>query len=219
MYWQQETDSDSYQVPEDVVDLQFKITCPRIPVDHGRALGEALSEVLPWLGEEPLAGVHNLHGAESGNGWERPSDAREVVYLSKRTPLVLRLPAGRTHAARSLSGTYHSVRGHPLQIGEPKQRLLSKAGTLYARHVLGPAGADEDAFQQWAIAQLRALPVVFSKILCGRSHRIDTPSGERLSWSLMVAGLSPPDAVRLQQQGLGPYREFGCGLFIPYKAV
>lgn len=219
MYWEEQIDTEAFQTPENVVDLHFKIDCPRIPVDHGWALGAALMQVLPWLGDEPQAGVHNIHGAESGNGWERPEASDAVIYLSKRTPLVLRLPRHRLQDAEALIDTDHSIGGHLLQIGKPKRRPLSKAATLYARHIASPEGEHEDAFLQWTIGQLQGLSLRFSKVLCGRSHRIRGAEGEVLTRSLMVAGLSPPDAVRLQEEGVGPHRQYGCGLFIPHKAV
>jgi CRISPR/Cas system CSM-associated protein Csm4 (group 5 of RAMP superfamily) len=34
----------------------------------------------------------------------------------------------------------------------------------------------------------------------------------------MVAELSYEDAITLQEQGLGPHRTLGCGLFLPQKS-
>ena len=48
---------------------------------------------LPWLADDDRAGVHLIHVAESGNGWMRPEDAEnEMLYLSRRTKMTLRLP-------------------------------------------------------------------------------------------------------------------------------
>ncbi len=36
MYWQEDEDKgEKYQVPEDVLDLLFKIECKSLPLDHG----------------------------------------------------------------------------------------------------------------------------------------------------------------------------------------
>jgi CRISPR/Cas system CSM-associated protein Csm4 (group 5 of RAMP superfamily) len=35
----------------------------------------------------------------------------------------------------------------------------------------------------------------------------------------MLADLKPEESLRLQQQGLGPHRLMGCGIFIPHKGI
>ncbi len=45
------------------------------------------------------------------------------------------------------------------------------------------------------------------------------PDGPVHTRSLMVADLSPDQSVHLQQIGLGPGRNFGCGLFVPHKGI
>jgi hypothetical protein len=35
----------------------------------------------------------------------------------------------------------------------------------------------------------------------------------------MLADLSTDESIRLQQQGLGPRRLMGCGIFIPHKGI
>ncbi|MGD9164124.1 MAG: type I-MYXAN CRISPR-associated protein Cas6/Cmx6, partial [Chromatiales bacterium] len=70
MFWQEETDEEQYVVPDDVVDLIFKIKCRTLPVDHAWPLSEAIHQALPWFAEERQAGLHLIHGADSGNGWE-----------------------------------------------------------------------------------------------------------------------------------------------------
>ena len=37
--------------------------------------------------------------------------------------------------------------------------------------------------------------------------------------SLMLADMEVEDSVKLQQHGLGPWRQLGCGLFIPHKDI
>jgi hypothetical protein len=83
MYWNEETDEKIENVvPENVLDLVYSISCKCIPTEHAHALSEALQQALPWLAEEEFAGIHQVYGAESGNGWERPDT--ELLYLSRR---------------------------------------------------------------------------------------------------------------------------------------
>ena len=56
MLWEEETKKEDYVVPENVVDLSFKIECKQLPVSHASELYQALHELLPWLPEEPAAG-------------------------------------------------------------------------------------------------------------------------------------------------------------------
>ena len=112
MYWAENNADDHYVVPDDVVDLAFGIACQALPVDHLHALAAALSEALPWFVDEPQAGMHPVHGADSGNGWMRPEAPDSLIYLSSRTPLVLRLPRARLDAARELIGRTLDVAGH-----------------------------------------------------------------------------------------------------------
>ena len=42
-------------------------------------------EELPWMVDEPQAGIHLIHGAESGNGWIRPQEPDALLILSRRT--------------------------------------------------------------------------------------------------------------------------------------
>ncbi len=48
---------------------------------------------------------------------------------------------------------------------------------------------------------------------------LTTPDGTVHTRSLMLANLSQQGSVRLQQTGLGPRREMGCGIFIPHKGI
>ena len=74
MFWTEKEADKTYVVPDDIVDLAFKISCKCLPLEHSNALSKALIQQLPWLEDEQLAGIHLIHGAESGNGWIRPED-------------------------------------------------------------------------------------------------------------------------------------------------
>jgi CRISPR-associated protein Cas6 len=219
MFWQEETDEDHFVIPDKVLDLIFKIKCASLPIDHVWALSQAIHQALPWFAEEPGAGLHMIYGADSGNGWERPSGSDDLLYLSRRTPLILRLPKARIEEATALSGHSLDISGHTLEIGKSHTRLLSMTTTLYCRHVITQEGLSEDDFLQHSVDQLKALNLRFKKVLCGKGDRFESPEGALLTKSLMVAGLPLEDAVTLQEEGMGPLRNRGFGLFIPHKTV
>ncbi len=218
MYWQEDSSEEQFVVPEDVVDLAFRIDCPTLPVDHAWTLSEAISAILPWFGEEAQTGLHIVHGADTGNGWERPTEATDLLYLSRRTPLVLRLPRHRTQDAHELCGKTLDIAGHAMKVGNPKQRPLSMTDILYSRYMVCDPDWSEEEFIQWAVGQLKSMRLKFKKILCGKSCELHHPEGAVMTRSLMVGNLSYEDAVFLQEEGLGPLRKMGCGLFIPQKS-
>ncbi len=81
------------------------------------------------------------------------------------------------------------------------------------------AEADEQAFLAVAVKQLGEMGIRPKKALCGMEKTIATPEGGVPTRSLLLADLMVDESVRLQQRGLGPLRQLGCGLFIPHKDV
>lgn len=220
MYWQEQSTDKPFQVPDDIVDLSFQIDCLRLPLDHAHALSKALLAALPWLASEQDAGIHSIHGAASGNGWYRPEDpTHELLHLSRRTRMVLRLPKHRVKDATQLTGQTLDVAGYPLTVGKSSVRALSTLGTLFSRYVVAQEDQDEDAFLQSVVAQLQEMQIPTRRLLCGKSNTIRTPDGPVFTRSVMIADLSPERSVQLQQKGLGPGRQLGCGIFIPHKGI
>ena len=220
MYWEADKQGEQrYVVPGDVVDVCYSIRCRALPVDHAHALHQALRGALPWLDDEALAGIHTIHVAESGNGWIRPENANDLLYLSRRTKLVLRVPRHRLQDAGSLSGRSLDVAGHPLEVGESSVRPLSSLTTLFSRYIVASDNDDENSFMQSALQQLQALGIRPKKMMCGLGRLIRTPDKIIHTRSLMLADMEVEDSVKLQQHGLGPWRQLGCGLFIPHKDI
>ena len=224
MFWQEENDDDvtRFVVPEDVVDVSFSISCKALPVDHAHALSEAVKAALPWFAEEEQAGLHLIHVADSGNGWERPQGDDELLYLSRRTKLTLRLPQHRVEDSKALTGQKLDVAGNDMEIGNSNVRLLSVSTTLYSRYVaVMDKNLGEDEFLAEVVKELKQAGLRFKKVLCGKEMTFNTPDGPMLTRSLMVADLSFEDAVRLQERGVGQHehKKIGCGLFIAHKTV
>lgn len=224
MFWEEDKDENTpYTVPEDVLDLVYQISCKCLPLDHAHAFSVAIRKALPWIDDEPMAGVHLVHGAESGNGWMRPEDAsNELLHLSKRSRMTLRIPGSRIEDAGELTGAVLDIEGYRLEIGKMKTRLFSALPTQFARYVVVPDGMnheDEEAFMRYAAEQVQSLEVPVRKLLCGRTHVIQHPDGDLYTRSVMLADLEPEQAVRLQQSGIGSHRKMGCGLFLPHKGI
>jgi CRISPR-associated protein Cas6 len=223
MFWQEEENKQEYKVPDDVQDLLFDIQCRELPVHHIHALSTALLELLPWLVDEPMAAIHEIHLAGSQNGWERPDPALgQKLILSRRTKLTLRLPKHRTEQAQAeLNGMTLDIDGHPMTIGKAKAKSLSKSGTIFARNLVLEAGEaeDETAFLQRMVGELAKRDIKVKKAMPGKTVEIHTPDGPVATRSLMVADLTTDESVSLQQQAVGEHRLLGCGIFIPHKGI
>lgn len=224
MFWEEEkTKNEFFEVSEDVVDLVYGIRCKHLPLDHAYAFSAAIRQALPWIDEELRAGIHLIHGAESGNGWMRPEDpTNELLHLSKRSRMTLRVPGHRMDDAGKLTGVELDIEGHTLVVGKAKIHRFSTLPTQFARYVVVPDGIDhqdEEAFMNHAAEQLKALQIPVRKLMCGRAHALQHPDGELYTRSIMLAELKNDEAIRLQQHGVGTHRKMGCGLFMPHRGI
>lgn len=204
---------------DEVLDAAFAIECRSLPVDHAYALSRAIEAALPWFADEPQAGMHTVHGAASGAGWQRPEGDDALLQLSQRTRLVLRIPESRLADAAALTGRTLDVGGYPMRVGRLSPRPLLRIASLFSRSVIFERADDEAAFLAAATEALRALGVEASTMLCGRDVTLITPQSTYRTRSLMVTVASPAQSLALQRHGLGEARKLGCGLFIPHKDV
>ena len=216
MYWEDDEKTNEITAEEEAVDLVFGLNGRCLPVDHIFALSQAVQEILPWLVDEPEAGLHTINVATSGNGWIRPEDPNALLHLSKRTRLELRVPAHRVNDAKKLEGAKLDVAGNSLEIKTATERSLKKLTTLFSRALATDQDiASEEQVLDWVYGELDALDIKPRKMMCGTENFIATPTAR----SLMIAELEVDESLRLQAKGLGPYRHLGCGLFIPHKGI
>ena len=218
MYWQ-EDEEQSKQVPDTIVDVVFGLDCPCLPVDHAHALAAAVLAHIPWLEHEKGAGIHPISIPEAGNGWMRPEGEDELLHLSKRTKLVMRVPKSRLDELAALTGVELDVAGHRMGIQKMRERLLQPMETVFSRYNVLEQGMDEEAFMRRAMSDLQEMGIRPRKMLPGRAHNIRTPAGVLDTLTLMIADLSHEDSLTIQQQGLGQHQHMGCGIFIPQKGI
>jgi CRISPR-associated protein Cas6 len=219
MFWQETRKDEVSVIPDEVTDIVYQIRCRTLPVDHAWALSEAVRRVLPWIENESGAGVHTIHVADSGNGWMRPAGADDLLYLSRRTRLQLRIPHHRVDDAMQLTGRTLDVAGHAMAVEKAALRPLSSQTTIFARYVVSATGQNEAAFLAARVGELEDMDVRPTKMLCGIEKHLATPGGPVRTRSLMIADLTLPESIRVQQRGLGPMRVVGCGLFLPHKDI
>jgi CRISPR-associated protein Cas6 len=224
MFWQdQEDEKQQLSVPDNVVDLSFKVQCKQLPLDHAYALSQSIQQKLPWLADEPLTGIHLIHGAESGNGWIRPQEPDAILSLSKRTRFMLRLPKDRVGEASQLAGQKLNIAGNDVVLSSPSQKPLSVMTTIFARYVvipnMGDDPEDEEAFLNQAAELLRKEGIQVKKMMSGLTHVLRMSDKDLFTRSLMIDGLKIEESIYLQQSGLGEGRLVGCGLFMPHKGI
>jgi CRISPR-associated protein Cas6 len=219
MYWKEDNESQTRTTAGEVVDVAFRFQCESIPVDHGYALGEAILAVLPWFRDETRAAVHSIHVADSGNGWIRPEEPDELIFPSRRTRLILRVPQNKIEETLSLVGKVLDIGGHQLEVGESMTRELTPFSAIYARYLVAEDDDNEEAFLADIAKQLEAISIRPRKMMCGISKTIHTPDDKLRTRSLMLADMAPEDSLLLQQTGLGQHRHLGCGIFIPHKDI
>jgi CRISPR-associated protein Cas6 len=223
MFWQEDEDKSlPYQIPEDIIDLSFAISCKTLPLDHAWVLSQAILEHLPWLTDE-VAGIHHIHVAESNNGWMRPTDDEKgaLLYPSHRTKMTLRIPSLKIEQAnQELTGKTLLIDGHKLTVGKSKKKELTNDSVIFSRHVLSSTKENENDFLARIAQEVKQISgFKVKKMLCGKTHTINTPSERLLTRHLMIADLDSESSVKIQQQGLGDARVLGCGIFLPHKGI
>ena len=218
MFWRENETEAEYRVPEDVVDLLFKLQGQSLDIDHAYALAQALRDHLPPEVCERV-GVHGVRLAGSGNGWNRPEQPDAELPLSRRARLIIRVHRDQIDEVRQLSTRRLQVGHQPIEVGASSERKLSILGTLHARAIRCEPEQSEDEFMRAVAAQIEALGIEVRKMICGRSGQIRLGVDTLFTRSLMIADLKPEESVRLQQLGIGDSRFIGCGLFVPHKGI
>jgi len=191
-----------------VVDLLFEVGGSVLPADCAYALARAVVGILPWLEQEPGAGVHPFKAA--------PTD-RGTLLVSRRSRLTLRIPRARVADAGALTGQTLDIAGQPLRVGPAQPRELAPFATLYSRFV-DTGAVDEARFVEDVAALLRELGSP-CKFLCGQRRRARAAEDDISGYSVMLHEVPREQSVYLQQRGLGRHRLLGCGILVPHKSI
>ncbi|MDD3529698.1 MAG: type I-MYXAN CRISPR-associated protein Cas6/Cmx6 [Gallionellaceae bacterium] len=190
-------------------DVQFDLVGSEIPADHGYSLYAALADRLPWLAGTAGAGIHPIHGAPTGRN--------DNLVINRRVKLVLRVPVERLDDVHRLVGTHIDSGAGELAIGAAKDRQLLPFAHLYSPLVVFDSD-DEVEFLAAARAELEKMAVQCGMIP-GKRRKMRLPGGEVWGYSLMLHDVGQEQSLRVQEQGLGHHRAYGCGLFVPHKSI
>lgn len=189
------------------VDLAFRLTGTKLPVDHGYALYSAINRVVPELHEAKDIGVHPVRGRYSGDG---------NLLLMPSSRLILRLPVDCIRSYLKLAGKTLDVDGHRLRVGVPETRVLPPAASLYSRLVTIKGFMDPEVFLDAARRQLHDTDVT-ANLHVGERRTLRVKDKQVVGFEVTALGLDAEDSVRLQEVGIGGRRHMGCGIFVPKR--
>lgn len=189
-----------------MIDLIFEVEEGTLSNDYPFTLWSALVERVPSLAVSKNIGILPL----------RPLENSEGVPLPKRSKLTIRLPSILADYATCLSGQQLLMPGSHLHLGAWKTRKFKYYPTLHAQLVTG--ASDELQFTNHINTQLTERGIT-GKMICGKRHTLTGKLHCIHGYSLVLHDLTPEASLQLQQTGLGDARQFGCGIFVPYKVI
>jgi CRISPR-associated protein Cas6 len=217
MFWQENIKEEKFSIPETVMDLSFQISSKILPIDHADLLKNALCKHLD-CSQKNLA-FFDISVAD-GNGWEQ--DKKGFFYPSNRTKLTIRIRKeniqnvdliGKTLDLNDDSGDYKVI------ITKKKgEKKLSDSSIIFSKMIIDNF-ASEDEFLQNCFNELQTMDITPKKMMAGLSKELKIAGKTLKTRSLMIADLSKENSVRLQENGLGDYQLFGCGVFVPQKGI
>lgn len=187
--------------------MVFDLDGGTLPAAYPFALWAALLSHVPQLAEEKLVGVLPLRSTVNGQG----------MLLSKRAKLVLRMPTTLAErAAACLTGQQLDIAGSTLRLRAAKTRPIQFYPTIHAQLVTSTS--DEVLFMDDIKKQMGKLGIT-GKLICGKRLTINGGQKSIHGYSLVLHDLRPEASLQLQYIGLGEDRQFGCGIFVPYKVI
>ena len=216
--WQEEEEKKPIADSSDMTDLSFSVDCKELPYDHAYELSSEILNLVPEIKNDKRNAIQTLHGPMSGNGWVRPDS--ENIPLSKRAKLIIRINKNQLNDIKNnIEGKEISLFGNTLKIGRSKVKNFLVVKDLFCRFVMSDHKTSEDDFLNIIQNELRGLNINIRKALCGRSMVISFGEKTLYTRSLMIADLSKEDSLKLQEEGVGDKKLYGCGIFLPHKSI
>ena len=215
--WQEEEEKKPIADSSDMTDLSLSVDCKELPYDHAYELSSEILNLVPEIINDKRNAIQTLHGPMSGNGWVRPHS--ENIPLSKRAKLIIRINKNQLNDIKNIEGKEIRLFGNILKIGRSKVKNFLVVKDLFCRFVMSDHKTSEDDFLNIIQNELRDLDINIRKALCGRSMVISFGEKTLYTRSLMIADLSKEDSLKLQEEGVGDKKLYGCGIFLPHKSI
>ena len=192
-----------------VVDLAFRLTGNKVPVDHGYALYSAISRFVPEIHEAKNIGVHPIRGNYSGNG---------ELMLRDSSRLVVRLESEGIGEFLKLAGKRLEIGSYSFRVGVPEVRLLRPRASLYSRLVTIKGFMEPKGFLEAAKRQIEKMGLT-AELQIGERRTLRVKDKQVVGFEVAATGLNAEDSLRLQENGLGGRRHMGCGIFVPIRTT
>lgn len=189
-----------------MIDAVFDLQGDALPLNYVFSLWDELSRRVPQLLEDDTVAVLPL----------RTSGDETGILLPKRAKLVLRLPRALQTSLHPLINAELNIDGHWLRLGKMKPREISPYPTLHAPIV---ASDEEEPLFIHKLQQTLAQREIVCHWICGQRRELKNAQRTVRGYSLVLHDLKPEDSLKLQFSGLHTGRQWGCGVFIPYKII
>jgi CRISPR-associated protein Cas6 len=192
------------------LDIRWPIVPPgRIPVHHHYGLLAGLSRVAPEVHSSTSVGVHPIRGLFIGPG---------LLELNEASAVTIRAPAELLPKLLPLGGKKLDIGGCPIRLGVPQLFGLMPAARLRAYLVTIKGYMEIPQFEAAVRRKLDTLGVTDSLPMAIGRRRVIRIRGQTIvGFGLRLDGLSDDESIRIQQNGIGGRRHFGCGLFHPVR--
>ena len=215
--WQEKEEKRPIADNSDMAELSFSVDCKELPYDHAYELSSAILNLVPEIENDKRNAIQTLHGPMSGNGWVRPDS--ENIPLSKRAKLIMRINKNQLNDIKGIEGKEIMLFGNALKIGPSKVKNFLVVKDLFCRFVMSDDKTSEDDFLNKIQNELKGLNINIRKALCGKSMVISFGKKTLYTRSLMIADLSKEESLKLQEEGVGDKKLYGCGIFLPHKSI
>lgn len=181
-----------------------------IPLQHQYSLLATLSRIVPEIHNDKRIGIHTIRGIHDGPGRLR---------LSERSVVAIRAPLELVASLIPLSGKKLDLAGHLLRLGVATLHQIAPSGNLFCPIVTIKGFMDHNQFRGAVIRQLDSIKVRQSiTVDVGPRRIVRVKDSTIVGFSVLLAGLDAVESVRIQSEGIGGRRHFGCGIFSPSKS-
>jgi len=209
------------------VDLKFALHGKEIPADHGFKLFSAISKLIPELHDDPSIAIAPIKGVLLGN---------RKLGLTRNSTLTLRTPALKIKDVLLLAGKTLKIGPDKIRVGIPQPHTLQPCSQLHSRLVIIKGFMEPEPFLEAVQRQLTAKAIKGTPKLI-EQHHIPKQNGTHgkgsrspylrrtleihrkqiVGFALRISDLSEEDSLKLQIEGIGGRRRFGCGVFFQAK--
>ena len=206
------------------LEVQFALQGKTLPADHGYAFYSALKQT--FLEGKDLPSdvlLSSVPGVPDKDG---------IIYLNRASRFRLRCPsdADRVRHWYRLQNTVFNIQGHLIRLVQPRLSLPQPSEALKSRlvtfkleaidHQEVPFYFLESCNKALERLEIKAQAFIDSNADGDLARRaLKVKDKHVVGFGVVVEGLSEDDSLKLQCQGLGGRKHFGCGWFYSAKEV